>query len=117
MSDFDGDPFHPILPDPWFWELVEFSYRRDLNDRQKSYIDMVFKRAGAERRLRFIAPRDVELSRGELSSSGICILDVSARQMVGLRVRVATFEMSYGTPSFWAAEVVDVTDSTDTADQ
>jgi hypothetical protein len=29
VAGFDGDPAHPILPDPFLWELVEFTYRRD----------------------------------------------------------------------------------------
>ena len=108
MGVFDGDPAHPILPDPWRWELLEFTYRRDPDDWRESYIDLLFARGGVERRLRFFAPQDVELSRGLPNSSGLCILDVSARQLDGLRVRVASFEQSYGTPSFWAARVVEV---------
>ena len=108
MSDFEGDPVHPILHEPWRWELLEFTYRRNRTDWHESYVDMVFYRDGKERRLRFFAPQDVELSRGTLSNSGLCILDVSARQLDGLRVRVISLEMSYGTPSFWAAEVIEI---------
>ncbi|HZY89067.1 MAG TPA: hypothetical protein VFE78_29865 [Gemmataceae bacterium] len=110
MSGFDGDADHPILREPWRWELLELTYRRNLADWQESYIDLVLFRDGEERRLRFFAPQDVELSRGLPNSSGLCILDVSGRQLEGLRVRVASFEQSYGTPSFWAARVVEVTE-------
>jgi hypothetical protein len=108
VSDIEGDPEHPILPEPWRWELLEFSYLRNPADWRESYIDLVFARDGEQRRLRFFAPQDVELSRGSLSSSGLCILDVSSRQLDGLRVRVASFEQPYGTPSFWAARVVEI---------
>jgi hypothetical protein len=110
VSGFDGDADHPILREPWRWELLELTYRRNLADWQESYIDLVLFRDGEERRLRFFAPQDVELSRGLPNSSGLCILDVSGRQLEGLRVRVASFEQSYGTPSFWAARVVEVTE-------
>jgi hypothetical protein len=110
VTDFDGDPDHPILPDPWRWELLEFTFRRDVADWRESYIDMVFGRDGVERRLRFLAPQDLELSKGLPNSFGMCILDVSRRQLEGLSVRVANFEQSYGAPSFWAARVVEVTD-------
>ena len=110
MPGFDGDPDHPILPAPYSWELIEFVYRRDPHDWRESYIDMVFARNGEERRLRFFAPQDLEMSRGLPNSFGMCILDVRGRQLEGLRVRVANFEQSYGAPSFWAARVVEVTE-------
>jgi hypothetical protein len=110
VGNFDGDPDHPILPEPWRWELLEFTYRCNPTDWRESYVDMVFARDGKERRLRFLAPQEVEVSRGLPHSSGLCILDVSGRQLDGLRVRVASLEQSYGTPSFWAAQVVEVTE-------
>lgn len=108
MAGPDGDPDHPILPDPFRWELVEFTYRRDPVDWRKSYIDLVLARDGIERRLRFFAPRDVELTRGLPNSSGLYIQDVSGRQMEDVGVRVDSFESSWCVPSFWAASVVEV---------
>jgi hypothetical protein len=108
VSGFDGDPEHPILPDAWRWELIEFTYRRDLADWRESHIEMVFRQNGVERRLRFLSPQDLELSQGLPTSTGMRILDVSGRQLDGLRVRVASFEQSYGTPTFWAASVIEV---------
>jgi hypothetical protein len=110
VGGFDGDLDHPILPDPWRWELLEFTYHRDPADWQASYIDLVFARDSEVRRLRFFAPQDVEMSRGLPNSFGMCILDVSGRQLEGLKVRVANFEQSYGAPTFWAARVVEVID-------
>ena len=109
MSGPDTDPDHPILPEPFRWRLVEFTYRRDPDDWQQSCIDLVLTRDRVERRLRFIAPRDVELTRGALNSSGLYIQDVSRRQMEGVGVRVGSFENTWCVPSFWAARVVEVT--------
>jgi hypothetical protein len=111
VAGFDGDPDHPILPDPFRWELLEFTYRRNPHDWRESYIDMVFTRDDEVRRLRFFAPQDLEMSRGLPNSSGLCILDVSSRQLDGLAVRVANFEQSYGAPWFWAARVVEAAEA------
>jgi hypothetical protein len=111
---FDGDPDHPILDAPWDWELREFTFHSDPKDWMQSYIDLVLEREGVVRRLRFFAPRDLEMSRGLPNTFGMCILDVSSRQMEGITVRVANFEQSYGAPSFWAASVIDL-DSVATA--
>jgi hypothetical protein len=104
---YDGDPDHQIIDAPWSWELREFVYRSDRTDWRASYIDMTLERGGCVRRLRFSAPRDLEMSRGLPNCDGMCILDVSGRQMEGISVRVANFEESYGAPTFWAASVVD----------
>jgi hypothetical protein len=106
----DGDPDHPILPNPFQWELVEFTFHRDPADVRRSFIDLVLARDGVNRRLRFFGPRDVELTRGLPSSSGLYIQDVSSRQMEGVEVRVGSFEPVPCVPSFWAASVEEAGD-------
>jgi hypothetical protein len=32
MTGMDDDPDHPILPDPFRWELLEFTYRHHSTD-------------------------------------------------------------------------------------
>lgn len=98
------DPDHPVIDAPWTWALVEFTYRC-YSDPRDSHIDMVLERAGVTRRLRFYDPRDLEMSRGLPNAVGMCILDVTARQLDGIGVLVANFEQSYGAPRFWAARV------------
>ena len=110
MRGVDGDVDHPIMPDAYAWDLIELTYRCDPTDWQESYIDLVFIRGDVQRRLRFYAPRDLELSRGLPNSSGMCILDVTQRQIEGLRVRVDHFEQASGVPRFWAARVVEITE-------
>jgi hypothetical protein len=105
----DGDPYHPILPDPYSWTLVEFAYRLDPADWWESYIDLVFSRGGVERRLRFFAPREVEVPRGTLGNwCRVYVTDVTVRQLEDMRVRVGSFESDWCVPSFWAASVVEV---------
>jgi hypothetical protein len=110
VATFDGDPDHPILRDPWAWELREFTYRRDPADWHESHIDIVFERGGVVRRLRFFAPQQVRISEGLPNTLGMVILDVRGRQLDGLGVRVANYEQSPGGPEFWAARVVEVID-------
>ena len=105
---YDGDPDHPIVECPWEYQIVGFSYYRDPDSRAESYLDLTLQKGPRRRRLRFSGPQDLEVARGLSSSAGLCILDVSARQLDGLRVRVADFEASGGRPTFWAREVVDL---------
>ncbi|MBX7105951.1 MAG: hypothetical protein K1X57_17850 [Gemmataceae bacterium] len=107
VEDFDGDPCHPILPDPYSWAMVEFTYRSHPTDLREAYIDLVFARSGVERRLRFLAPREVELPRGQMGGwCRVYVADVSARKLDDIRVRVGSFEPDWCVPSFWAASVV-----------
>lgn len=108
MNSFELEVHHPILPEPWTWQLLEFSYRRDFLNGRESFIDLVFVRQGDERRLRFFGPQEIELSRGIPNSSGLTILDVSDRQLEDIKIRVVSFEPDWCVPSFWAAKVVEV---------
>jgi hypothetical protein len=105
MTDSDGDPGHPILPDAHRWKLLELTFRRTLNSEEEAYIDLLFTRDGVERRLRFFSPRDLTLEGGLPSSRGMCILDASARQLEGVGVRVGQLDHPEGAPTFWADRV------------
>ncbi len=109
MEGFEGDPVHPILPAPYSWALIEFTCRSHPVDLREAYIDLVFARGGEERRLRFLAPQQVELPRGQMGGwCRVYVADVSARQMEDVRVWVGSFEPDWCVPSFWAASVVEV---------
>jgi hypothetical protein len=109
LDDRPGDPDHPIIDTPFRWTLVEFTYRRDLEEWSRSYIDLVLSRVGVNRRLRFFDPKEVELDRGVPNSSGLYIRDVSGRGLEGIGVRVGSFEPDWCVPHFWASRVVEVT--------
>lgn len=110
MERSEIDPDHSILPEPFRWELIEFTYRHEPADWRQSYVDLVLERDGVQRRFRFFGPQEIELTRGVPNSSGLYIQDVSGRQMEGVGVRVGSFEPDWCVPSFWAASVVEVTD-------
>lgn len=105
---YDGDPDHPIVERPWEYEIVGLCYRRDLDSWADSYIDLTLQKGRRRRCLRFLGPQDFEVTAGFPNSSGLCILDVSKRQLDGLRVRVANFEGHGGCPTFWAREVAEL---------
>lgn len=105
MREFEPDPDHPLMPCPSHWDLVEFLYRKSSTDPADSFIDLVFEREGQRRRLRFFGPQDLVMDRGLPNSDGMIILDVSARQLEGLKVRVGHCDHPDGAPTFWAARV------------
>lgn len=41
LESFDGDPCHPLLPNPYSWALVEFAYRSHPSDLLETYIEAV----------------------------------------------------------------------------
>lgn len=104
----DGDPHHPIVERPWEYEIVGLSYHRDLDSWADSFIDLTLQKGSDRRSLRFFGPQDLQIDEGFPSSSGLCILDVSNRQLDGIGVRVANFEASGGCPTFWARQVMDL---------
>jgi hypothetical protein len=105
---YDDDPHHPIIERPWEYEIIGLSYHRDLESWADSYLDLILQRGVCRRRLRFLGPQDLRIDEGFPSSSGLCVLDVSKRQLDGIGVRVANFEASGGCPTFWAREVIDL---------
>src|SRR5437764_10027173 len=100
------DPDHPILDQPWTYEIIGLNYQRPAG--AEPYLDLTLQRDKAVRRLRFYSPSDIRVTRGFPSSSGLCILDVSGRQLEGIGVKVANFENSSGCPEFFARDVSDL---------
>jgi hypothetical protein len=109
VESFDGDPFHPLLPDPYSWTLVEFTYRSHPTDLLETYIDLVVARDGVQRRLRFLCPREVKVPLGQMGWwCRVYVADVRSRQMDNIGVRVGSFEPDWCVPSFWASSVVEL---------
>ena len=108
MTYYDDDPHHPVVERPWEYEIVGLSYHRDLDSWTDSFIDLTIQKGGHRRHLRFLGPNDLQITAGFPRSSGLCILDVSKRQLDGLRVLVDNREGSGGCPTFFAREVVDL---------
>lgn len=107
MIDDDDSPDHPIIDTPFTWELIEFVFRS--SDNTGPYIDLVLKRETVTRRLRFFSPEGFELNcLRQPNCFGMRILDISNRQLEGLKVRVTNFEHIDGAPRFWAAKVIEI---------
>jgi hypothetical protein len=106
---WDGDPEHPIVERPFEYDIVMLCYHNNVEDPRNSYLDMTLRRGTASRRLRFLQPRDLQIEKGfPLPTRGMCILDVRHRQLEDISVRVADFEASPGSVTFWAREVKDL---------
>lgn len=102
------DPHHPIIERPWEFEIGDFRYFSG-RDGTEAFIDLILVNGPEVRRLRFWSPRDLAIERGfPLATHGMVILDVSARQLDGIRVHVADFEASEGSIEFWARDVIDL---------
>src|SRR5688572_32104772 len=103
------DAEHPILHQPWKYSIAELHYHVG-RDGAESYIDLVLERETVVRRLRFWSPQSLEIEDGcfPRATGGMTILDVSERQLDGLRVWVTDFEQTRGSLRFWARDVVDL---------
>jgi hypothetical protein len=97
-----------VIDRPFEFKLVEFRYIQPL-DGSEPHVDLGLLKGTLFRRLRFFGPQGIQITDGFPNSSGLTILDVTARQLDGLGVRVMNFEPEGGCPEFWARHVVDVT--------
>jgi hypothetical protein len=109
LMDRKEDPYHSILERSWEYEVFTFSFYQWANGESEPFIDLTLKRDEEFRYFRFYSPRDLEIEKGfPNKTGGFCILDVSARGMEGLNVRVDDFEASWGAIRFWAREVIEM---------
>ncbi len=100
------DSYHPVIQRPHEYSIVEFTYVSP-QDGSEAYIDIILKKGDSLRRLRFHGPQDLQITSGFPNSSGLVIVDVSARQLNGLGVRVMNREAHDGCPEFWARDVTE----------
>jgi hypothetical protein len=98
---------HPILKQPWTYEVVEFHFVAATEDTE-SFLDLSLRRGSELRRLRFFSPQDISLASGFPSCPGLFISDVSSAQMENIRVQVGDYEVGPGGMSFWARHVTEL---------
>jgi hypothetical protein len=100
------DPDHPILPRANAWGIVGLNVQMEPSHGSEPFLDLTLRRHSEERRLRFWSPQDLEIEKGgPRHARGFCNLDVRARQLDGLAVRVDDYEGSHGVVRFWARDV------------
>jgi len=105
----EREPDHPIIDKPWQYDIAEFRYHVDPEDRWASFIDLHLRRGTVVRRLRFVGPQSLKIETGfPDATGGMCILDIRERQWEGLTVEVADFEATYGAITFVARNVIDL---------
>jgi len=111
MKRDEGDPVHSILEKSWDYEIVGMKLERDPLDEDEPYLDLTLKSGNTRRVLRFWSPQDLEVERGgPCMTSGLMILDIRARGMDGIGVRVDDFEGGGGRVRFVARTVEEIGD-------
>jgi len=102
------DPDHPVLEAPFTYDIVDLNFHRDLDDPSSTWLDLTLQKKDVVRRLRFPKPQSIQIEEGFPSTPGLCILDVTSRQLDGITVEVGDFEAGGGALKFWAADVIDL---------
>ncbi|HEY1598017.1 MAG TPA: hypothetical protein VGG64_00345 [Pirellulales bacterium] len=106
---WNGSPLHSIIESPHEYTVVRFDYHNDPDDWKNSHVDLVLRRQGEVRRLRFLRPQSLKIEEGFPSPThGMIILDIRDRKWDGLNIEVADFEASPGKILFYAQDVVDL---------
>jgi hypothetical protein len=105
----ERDPNHPILYNASKYEIVGLRLEKEPLDGGEPFLDLVL-RSGRERRLlRFWSPADLEIEKGGPTfTSGLAILDVTARGLEQIGVIVTDFEAANGSVRFVARTVEDI---------
>lgn len=91
-----NDPTHPILDQPWRWEIDSFTWHSKQHFSPCA-LDVRFVRDGVYRTLRFIEPTDVTIQFSDgspIQCGDLIILDIRGRQLAGLEVQVTEFGAS-----------------------
>jgi hypothetical protein len=109
-ADGNAEPQHPILVEPWTYELERIDWRPSPAIAE-SFLDLTFRRGSERRRLRFLSPTQVKVDQGFCGQSyGLAIHDIRRRGWDGVRIEVVNFEAAPGI-TFFAADVVDLDQS------
>ena len=101
------EPFHPVLPQPWTFDLVRIDWRPSPHVTE-TWLDLTFRRGNEQRRLRFLAPTEVRIEAGfQGQCAGLAILDIRCRGWDRCHVQVVNLEQAPGI-TFYAADVADL---------
>jgi hypothetical protein len=103
----DREPEHDILPRAWTYDLVRIDWR-STPAIAEGWIDLTFQKGGEQRRLRFLAPTEVQVDRGFMGQpTGLRIVDIRSRGWDSVGVEVINFEQDPGI-TFFAPDIVDL---------
>lgn len=105
-------PDHPILDQPWRWEIEGFVWHWQ-KDSMQAMLDVRFVREGQRRTVRFIEPQEVTIQftgSYPIQCGEMVIRDISQRQLEGMMVQVSAFGAS-GTPIQLYAKAVQLVET------
>ena len=101
----EDSPQHAILAKPWSYAIVGLSFHCDPADHSASSLELALRKQNELVRLRFTGVHELEVEANfPWATSGLQILDTSARGMEQARVRVCSFEQD-SPIRFWARNV------------
>lgn len=105
-SEWGEDPEHSILPHAHLYAIVGIHLDLEPADGSEPFLDLTVQKGGERRKLRFWGPTNLEIERGgPQKTGGFQILDMSARGLDRMGVRVDDFEASNGAVFFVARAV------------
>ena len=94
---------HPILAMPHEYDIVDFRFFVNRQERIHSFIDLSLKKDEELVRLRFWQPVNLVIEQGfPAATAGMIFYDVSSYQLEDIGVQVADFESSNGSITFSA---------------
>jgi hypothetical protein len=98
-------PYHPVLSKPWTYKIVGLTFQCNPADQSASVLELSLQKEGELVHLRFVGVHELEIEASfPWFTSGLQILDTSARGMEQARVRVSSFEQE-APIRFWARSV------------
>ena len=98
--------YHKIIESPHLYDIKYFAYEFDEEENGNSYIELHLKKDAQVCKLKFWAPRDLEIEKGfPWATGGMYIEDVSSHGLESISVYVGDFEASNGAITFWAKTV------------
>lgn len=110
--DYDNpfeEPDHPIINEPWEYKIIEFKYHRG-HKNDEPHIDLTLKKNNEIQILRFRKPSGVRLYDIP-EHEGPSIKNVTGRGFESVQVAVCADACGQGHMSFWAEDVIDITES------
>ena len=100
---------HSIIDKPWQYKIISFHYECSSENPLEHYIELVMKKGDDIRKLKFLAPRQLEIGKDfPMPTGGIReILDIRDRGWENINIEVSDFECSNGAITFFAKDVID----------
>lgn len=100
---------HKIIEHPHTYRIIKFCYNSEANNYIEHYIDIWFQKDTIIRKLRFIAPINLEIEKWFPKPTWwLEILDIKDSQLQDITVQVRDFESEHWAINFYSKDVIDI---------